>query len=349
MPIILASAIAAWFSFGAAPTYRSTASLWVDNSPSIPSSLVGARQAPAGQLAVTSDPSETSEGPAALEQDVVSELLLTPTFDQVVVRGSLLPGFLESGRSAAGFSPAVLLAGSAGSLPPSDAQASAAVSLVGNTAGVARGPQVLELSYDGPSPAVSRSVLESLIKELGAAHTAFGQNIGKTASTYYQQKLAVATSLAAGNQGSLSAYQRAHPDATAENDSTLAALADESRLANAKRADVAAANQQAETEAQSNNANATVKAIDPPTLPAAPVSDLPSKAEGLLGGIFAGLVVSLLALIGLTPRAPIRWDAEVPFFARLAAWDRSGRRRRTPSAARAARAGQQLPDPPQGA
>ena len=352
-PIIVASAIAAWFSFGAPPAYRSTASLWVDNAPSIPSSLVNGAKTPVGQLAVTSDPLERG-GPAALEGQVLSELLLTPSFDQAVVRGSVLPRFFESGGSAGGFSPSVLLAGSAGSLAQSDAESEAEVSLADNTARAAHGPQVLKLAYDGPSPTVSRSVLQSLIKELGAASAAFGNNIGKTASAYYQQRLAEARSLAAGNQGSLEAYERAHPRATASNDTTFAALAAEARLANAQRGTAEAASKQADTEAQSNNANATVKVIDPPTLPTAAVGTVAAKAEGVLGGAFAGFVITVLALIALTPRAPIRWDAEVPFFARLAAWDRNGRRRRLPSARppaarRPAGVGQQLPDPQQGA
>jgi hypothetical protein len=36
-------------------------------------------------------------------------------------------------------------------------------------------------------------------------------------------------------------------------------------------------------------------------------------------------VMSLLVLIALTPRTGMRWDAEVPLFARLAAWDSTGR------------------------
>jgi hypothetical protein len=64
----------------------------------------------------------------------------------------------------------------------------------------------------------------------------------------------------------------------------------------------------------------------------------------VLGGAFAGLVLSLLALIVLTPRPPIRWDAEVPLFARIVAWDHGSRRRRVPSG-RAARGRAARPQP----
>jgi hypothetical protein len=194
------------------------------------------------------------------------------------------------------------------------------------------GPQVLKLSYDGPSPAVSQRVVQSLIKQLGAAGSAFGDGIGKTASTLYRHKLAVANSLVASNQGSLAAYVRGHPQANASNDATFRALASEVKLAEGQRGSIQAASSQANAEAKDNGGSATLQMLDAPSLPRAQVTGLASRVSGLLSGAFAGLVLSLFTLIVLTPRPPTRWDAEVPFFARIAAWDSGPRRGRGSSA-----------------
>jgi uncharacterized protein involved in exopolysaccharide biosynthesis len=337
-PILLAAVIAAWFTLGAPPSYRSTAALWVDNGPSISSSVGGALTlANLTASANAVDPSMGGPGgpssgapvaplgPAGLESEVVSELLLTPAFDLAVARDSLLPRFLASGGSAGGFSPSVLLAGGTHAVPQRLADGAAAASLATDLKLMAAGPQLLELSYDGPSPVVSRSVLQSMIRQLGAAGSAFSDSIGKKASAFYEQELAAATSAVAGNRGALAGYAQAHPHATITNDATFRALSTEVGLAEAQRASVQAATSQADKEAQGNGGSATMKVIDPPSLPSGPVRSMSSKLTGVIGGAFAGVVLSLLALILLTPRAKTRWDAEVPLFARLVAWDRRGR------------------------
>lgn len=329
-PVVVAALVGAWFTFGAPPKYRSTASLWVDNSPAIASSVGAAMTA-----ASDADPSlsgaggpgsaaATPSGPAALEAQAVSQLLLSPGFDLAISRNSLIPKFLESGGSAGGFSPSALLAGHTPEVPASEAVGAGAAVFAPGLRMAATGPQVLELSYDSPSPRVSRSVLQSLVRQLGVGGSEFGDTIGKTASAYYRHQLTAAESEASGNQGSLAAYARQHPHANVNNDATYRALAREVRLADAQRASIQTASAQADTEAQSDSASAMIKVIDPPTLPTGPVTGLVSKLMGALGGAFAGVVMSLLVLIALTPRPGMRWDAEVPLFARLAAWDSTG-------------------------
>lgn len=254
------------------------------------------------------------DGPAGLEAQVVYELLLSPGFDLQVGQGSLLPRYLASGS------------------PSSLAVDAAAAQLAPKVQAWATGPQVLQLTYDGPSPAVARSVLQSLIKQMGGSGSAFGDTLGKTASSFYENQLTAAQTELAGNEGSLATYVRQHPGANAGNDPTYRALANEVRLAEQQDASVAAATSQANTEAASDGGSATIKVIDSPSVAAGPVTGLSSKLIGVVGGAFAGLVMSLVALILLTPRGQTRWDAEVPAFVRLAAWDRTHRRRRGPAA-----------------
>jgi uncharacterized protein involved in exopolysaccharide biosynthesis len=76
MPIILGALAAAVFLFGMGKTYKSSASLWVDSTPPMPSSI-GANS---GQ----------SEPPASAEQAILSELLTTRAFTASVAETSLL-------------------------------------------------------------------------------------------------------------------------------------------------------------------------------------------------------------------------------------------------------------------
>ena len=343
-PIIIASAIAGWFSFNKAPEYRSVAAVWVDNSPAVSSAMDGSTSSTSSTATPTQvDPgadgagspttaAPTPDGPAGLEAQVVYELLLSPQFDLEVGHGSSLPRSLASGGSAAS----------------GLADEAAAAELAPKVSAWSTGPQVLQLSYDGPSPAVSQSVLRSLIKHIGGAGAAFGDTLGKTASSFYDNQLTSASTVLAGNEGSLSAYATKHPGANAGNDATYRALANEVRLAQQQEASAASASNQANAEASSDG-SATIKMIDQPSLPTGPVTGLRAKLQGVIGGAFAGLVVSLVALIMLIPRGQIRWDADVPAFVHLAAWDRKGSRRRRPSAGpRAARAPRPESDLPSG-
>lgn len=336
-PIVVASAIAAYFSFSTDPVYRSNAAVWVDNSPAVSSAMDGSTAATSSSATAAEidpgadgagSPTTTAaapNGPAGLEAQVLYELLLSPQFDIQVGHGSLLPRLL-----------------SGGSAPSSLADDAAAAQLAPKVQAWATGPQVLQLSYDGPSPAVSRSVLQSLIKQMGAAGSEFGDTLGKTASSFYNNQLTAAQTELVGNEGSLASYARKHPGANAGNDATYRALATEVRLAEQQEASVAAASSQANTEASSNAGSATIRVIDAPSLAAGPMTGMASKLTGVIGGAFAGLIVSLVALVLLTPRGKMHWDGDVPAFVRLAAWDRSRRRRRGPAAGPRA---QQAPRP----
>ncbi len=320
MPIVIAAAVAGWFTFSPPPAYQSSAHLWVDNGGSIPSSLAAAITSAAGATSasesaqfatggsaqVSATGAAAEAGPAALEAEVVSELLLAPAFDTAVERGTRLePGAFRSEEVP---------------FRPYDVSA------------VALGPQVLKLSYTGASPNTARVVLESLIRELGVAGTAFGESIGKTVSAYYRHDLIAANSIVAGNRGSLATYSHAHPKANSQNDGTFRTLASQLQLAQSQLASVQAESQQADAEARHNGGSATLATLDPPSLPRSAVAGLGTKLMGIVGGALAGAIVSLLALLASTPRPPTRWDDDVPFFARLAAWDKRGWRVRSRSA-----------------
>jgi hypothetical protein len=78
VPMILGAVVAAFFALHHAKTYASTASLWVDTTANVPSS-VG-----------SNDSGFTSAPPAASEQQIMNELLTTHAFVASVAKGSLL-------------------------------------------------------------------------------------------------------------------------------------------------------------------------------------------------------------------------------------------------------------------
>ena len=133
---------AAWFALGAARTYRSTATLWVDNGPADGSSLYTMSATAAAAAAAAAIGNYTAvEGPANFQQSTLKEMLQTPTFDLAVAKASPLPNFYASGAKS-GFSPAVLLNRPKGS--PFD---QAAVSVATGVTAATPGPQVLKLAY----------------------------------------------------------------------------------------------------------------------------------------------------------------------------------------------------------
>jgi hypothetical protein len=305
MPVVISAAVAGWFTFGAAPVYSSSASVWVDNGASIQSSL----DANVGGTGIV--------GPAQLESQVLGELLATPGFDVAVAKGSGLVRFLAAGGRAGGFSPKVLL-----SRPdPALALPTAAGDVGTGIQMTVTGPQVLTLRYDGPSPMVARSVLRSLLHQLGTADTKFGASIGTVAATYYGRKLQSATDLAQNNRGALSMYLRNHPGA-GPSDPAYTALAAEVRTAAARLATVRLDSAESQTEAD-GPAGATMAVIDPPSASLYPVGGSSTKILGVIAGAFAGLVISITALLLLgRPLSTRRWDAEMPSFERLA-WEDS--------------------------
>jgi hypothetical protein len=334
LPILVSVAFAAWFALGAAQVYRSTARLWVDNGPAAGSSLytMAASTAAAAQgtsaaaaqgtsAEAAQGTSAESEGPADFEQSVVSEQLATPAFDLAVGRDSLLPRFLASGVRP-GFSPSVLLGSGSGSIPYQIAQ-----SVATQVTTSIPGPQVLQLAYTGPSAVVARSVLASLVSHLEAAPPTYGNDFVKAEQIFFQQAARDATRAAANAVASAAAYKRDHPDASARTDPTYEGL-----LASVKttRATLAAASAAAASTSRGPGAGLkpVIMTIDPPSLPGGATMARSQAALGLLGGLFAGLIFSFLAVLLATPDRR-RWDAELSKarWTRLT-WDSPRRSRR---------------------
>jgi hypothetical protein len=300
LPIIIAVLFSAWFSLGGARTYRSTATLWVDNGPAEGSSLY--TMAAAAAAASIGNYSAT-EGPANFEQQILGEMLQTPTFDVAVAKASSLPGFYASGAKT-GFSPAVLLNRPNG---PPVYQAAASVAAGAKTA--TRGPQVLELSYTGPTPALAQNVLASLITQTERAAPAYSNDFARQEQTFFQEANDSAARAQANAQASLAVYKRQHPYATARTDTIYAALAQSLKTTKTALTSTTAAVQS--FQGPGPGMKATISLIDKPSLPDGPTVSTSDAAVGVLGGLFAGLLISFLAVFMATPDSHERWDSEL--------------------------------------
>jgi uncharacterized protein involved in exopolysaccharide biosynthesis len=193
LPILLAVVIAAWFVLGAAKSYESTASLWVDNS------------APAASSVGNANPALTP--PSTIEEDVLTELIATKSFVLAVGHDSLLAPYLAS-HASSGFSPTALFGGP-GSLNKRILGAFGPKQL---TTAVP-GPQVLQINYSGPTPAVAQSTLNEIVRELLQQTNSFGQAHNQSALTYYRIQIDQATQALNNARAQLDAYRTEHPTA----------------------------------------------------------------------------------------------------------------------------------------
>lgn len=289
IPIVLAVAIAGFLTISSGKTYQSTASLWVDSPVTTDSSL--------GNL----NPAITP--PSTQEQGVLTELLATRGFELSVGHHSLLGPYLASHQSS-GISS--LLGGGGGSV---DAQIIAALAPANVTTGIP-GPQILQVSYLGPTPAVAQSTLKAIVTQLRHDGAAYAQSHSRSALTYYLSQVNSATRTLASARSQAEAYRAQHPTAPA-NDPNLAAL---------QTAVTSASNQLSQAQGNLSQAKAALKGaaaanvvrvLDPASYPVGPTTGKKKEVEGILAGLVGGLVVSLLGTIALTRRESDPWEDEL--------------------------------------
>lgn len=285
LPMILGIFIAAWSVLGSAKSYQSTVSLWVDTPASMDSSL--------GNVNPAIVP------PAQQEQNVVTELLSTRSFVLSVGHDSALAGYLASHRSS-GFSPSALFSslGGAGSV---DNRIIAALDPTQVTTTVA-GPQVLQLSWKGPTPAVAASTLGALVTQLQQDSARFSQAHSQGAIAYYKAQVQAASQALTAARSQVGAYINQHPGAAA-GDPNLTALQAAEGVASTQ---LTQANSNyttaASTSKDSGIAASAVQVIDPPNVPTGPTSGKKKALIAILGGLFGGALISFLGVVALTRR-----------------------------------------------
>jgi uncharacterized protein involved in exopolysaccharide biosynthesis len=309
LPVILTVFIAAWFVFGAQKSYQSSVSLWVDNPAPSDSSL--------GNL----NPAETA--PSQQEQQVVQELLATPSFAIAVGHHSSLASYLAS-NPGGGMSPTALLKKLSG--PGSlDDQIVAALGpkAVSTTT---PGPQVLQISFNGPTPAVAQSALNALVTELQRDSSQFSQQHNEQALSYYKAQVQSAEQSLNSTRAEANQYLEQHPNASTSDPNLTALTAAEG--AASTQLTQANSNLSAAASAVKGIGNGSdVQVIDPATMPTSPLSGKKKQIEELLAGLFAGLLLSFLGTIALTRGKSDPWEDELE--QSFAALDRPARQFRS--------------------
>jgi uncharacterized protein involved in exopolysaccharide biosynthesis len=287
LPLILTTALALWYVLGAPKLYESDASLWVDTPAPQQSSL-----AQANAFVVT---------PATQAQQLLDELLTTRTFRVDIARRGPLAKYLEA-TSPSGWGPTALLAKLKG--PQSlDGKIIAALGPK-NVLTTVAGPQVLAVAVRSTSPTVAAGTLRALIASFGSQRTTFSVERAQAAVAYFRNQAQAAQRALGTARTAIEQYIAANPGASPTATATSAADAQMRSLTEAEKvastryaASIRAANQASVSLAATGSDPSSFRVIDPPTVPAGPVSGKKKEIMAVFGGIFVGALLSLLCVV----------------------------------------------------
>jgi hypothetical protein len=291
LPIIVSMLIGGWFALGAPKSYQSTTSLWVDSAGSAPSTLDNL------------DPAVTP--PSQQEQAVVAELLATRDFVLEIGHQSLLASYVAHGSSG-GSGLAGILGGGAGRGGSVDGKIIAALGPKSILTAVP-GPQVLQISYKGPTPAVAQSTLRALVNVLQQESASFTRVHDANALAYYKTQMASASEAVSSARKQEAAYLRQHPGATAA-DPNFNALTVAVQTANSQ---LTQANSNLTSSSGATSGGSAMSVLDPATFPTSASSGKKIIVEGVLGGLIAGSVIAFLGTALLTRGRSEPWEDEV--------------------------------------
>lgn len=274
LPVLLAILLAAWAVVTAPAAYVSKASLWFDTPPTDPSSL--------GQT------NTALLTPAAQAQQLLSELLATRRFRLTAARRSPLAGYLAK-HPVSHTSPSGLLSSLRGGASLTDRLVAAVDS--SHVAIAIPGPQIVALSLQGPSPAVTRATLQALITEFNRERGDLSvTRLEATVGFYRSQAAAASKALAAAKAKLATTKGNAHRIFAVQ------AATAKSRLTSATKA----FNQALLTLAATRSDAEHFQVIDAPSLPLGPAGRSKKHLFAILAALFAGAVVSFLGVVALT-------------------------------------------------
>lgn len=277
-PVVLGAAVAALILFTSSASYKSTASLWVDTAAPVASSI-GADGTPT-----------LSEPPASSEQGILTELLTTDSFAAAVAKDSLLGKQLGS--------------------PAAIRQGASKLIEHGQVVAAPAGGQILNVSYTGPSRALSESVLGGILTQLRNYNDSLAAQHSAAAIAYDRAQVALDEKALATANSNLKAYSARHSNAS-KSDPTYLSLAS---AQNTAITELGQANTTLNQVTGSSNAGGwTIRVLDAPS-PATSLAPSKKKILGvILGGALAGALASFLAVVAMTPaKKEQEWEDELP-------------------------------------
>jgi uncharacterized protein involved in exopolysaccharide biosynthesis len=287
MPLVFCAIIALWVVAGSPKKYEASASLWVDHAAPAPSSL-----------AQTDTFVQTT--PADQEMQILTELLTTRDFRVAVAQRGPLASYLASNPSA-GWGPSVLLSELKGPQPV-DQQALAALSAKSVTLATT-GPQVLHVTFRAGSAAVAAGTLKALLDEVNTRLSAFAQQRSRTSVAVAQAAVQSASKAVAESRQRVDAYRQSHPG-VGSGDPEFVALVKAERAAGKDLIRVTARLNAVASGRADAAAGDSFTILDAPRAAPGPVSGKKKLIMAVIGGLFAGALISALALLALTPSRP---------------------------------------------
>jgi uncharacterized protein involved in exopolysaccharide biosynthesis len=276
IPVVLGVLAGAFFVFTSTPTYKSTASLWVDTAPPL-ASTVGA--GPTNPLVTP---------PAASEQGILTELLTTQSFAAAVAKSSSLGKSLGNKASIWKNAPTYL---EAGQVVPT-----------------VYGQQLLRITYSGSSPSEAQSVLNGVVTQLRDYNNSLTADHNDASVAYDKEQVKLAEATLAAARSNVNAYLAQHPGASQADPNLLALTAAENNAVTA----LGTANATLSQTSATNSAGWTIQVIDPANPGIAPAVGKKKMLEVILGGAIGGMLLSFLVVVAITPAKKEVWEDELP-------------------------------------
>jgi len=286
LPVALTTLLAIWYVAGTPKGYQAGASLWVDTPAPQASSLTQT-----DQFAVT---------PASQAQELLNELLTTRQFRLAVGRHGPLAAYLAAHPSS-GFGPSALLAKLHGKQSTTDLVVSALDPK--HVVTTVAGPQVLAVTLTAPTAEVALGTMRALIAAFNQQRTSFNLQRAQATVAYYRNQAKVAGDTLRSTEADIQSFTSANPNVDGNGqtsqDAQLRTLLQAERIARSRyNAATRATNQAALSFTAAKTDHSSFKVLDPPALPTGPVSGKKKQLMAVIGGLFAGALISFLALVG---------------------------------------------------
>jgi hypothetical protein len=297
LPPLVALLIAFWVVAGTPKQYEASTALWFDNPPGQVSSITQG-----------TDLTGQTTPPAAQAQVVLNELLTTRHFRMQIGDSGPMERYLAH-NDPQGFGPKALLAALRGSGSLDDR----VVAALGPSAVTTKvvGPQVLAVTLRSTSATVAAGSLRALTREFNAERGVAEKAQGKASLAYYREASAAAQTALATAQKRVKTYVAAHPGATpcattkaassSSCDLDLKTLSDAQKAASATAVSAGGQLNQALIGISTlPSSTSKILVLDAPRVPTSPISGPKKSVLAAIAGLFAGLLVSLLAIIAIT-------------------------------------------------
>jgi uncharacterized protein involved in exopolysaccharide biosynthesis len=170
---------------------------------------------------------------------------------------------------------------------------------------VSVGPQVVSTSFDYPDRKVAAATVQAIIDQLALTLTDMRRSRAQAAADFYKQRVETQAAEVTAADNALSEYLQAHPAQRAPGATptpTQLSLQQSDDVVRQRYQDMLRRYDLAQADlAQASTAGAAgFDVVDPPTVPYRAKGFTKALALAGLGGLFAGILLSLFALMALT-------------------------------------------------